>query len=91
LQQAEAEDLTQAVLIRFLQRSRNFHDEETRRFRGWLRAGAYAPYLDLLRSRGHDPCSNALVPPRSLLTALLVREARRLILDKPFPADGFAH
>lgn len=51
LQEADAEDVTQAVLMDFLRRSRGFQYDDSRRFRGWLRSVVHTSWCELMRSR----------------------------------------
>jgi RNA polymerase sigma-70 factor (ECF subfamily) len=48
LQQADAEDVTQGVLLRVAQRMRTFRYDPGRSFRAWLKKVAHDAWVDLL-------------------------------------------
>lgn len=52
LQQADAEDVTQAVLLRLAAKMRDFTYDPTRSFRAWLRTLTHHAWSDFLESRG---------------------------------------
>lgn len=50
LQEADAEDLTQSILLKLLRVMQTFEYDPTQRFRGWLRTVVQNAWHDLLRS-----------------------------------------
>ena len=51
LQDADAHDVAQSIMIHFLRRSESFEYDDSRRFRGWLRALAHSTWRDFLKRR----------------------------------------
>jgi RNA polymerase sigma factor (sigma-70 family) len=51
LQDADAQDVTQMVLIQFWRQIRRFEYDPSRRFRGWLRTLVHAAWCDLKQGR----------------------------------------
>jgi RNA polymerase sigma factor (sigma-70 family) len=49
LQDADAHDVTQSVLLQFLRKSRSFEYDDSRRFRGWLRALAHTSWCEFVK------------------------------------------
>src|SRR5262249_59980976 len=51
LQEADAEDVTQMVLVRLAQRMRGFAYDPQKSFRGWLRTLTRHPWSDFVEAR----------------------------------------
>src|SRR5262245_13182078 len=51
LQDADAEDVTQATLLRLAKAMQDFQYDSTQRFRGWLKTVAHHAWQDLVRVR----------------------------------------
>lgn len=51
LQEADAHDVTQTVLLQFLRRAERFEYDDSRRFRGWLRALAHSTWREYQKRR----------------------------------------
>ena len=51
LQDADAHDVTQSVLLRFMHRAERFDYDRSRRFRGWLRALTQSSCRDFVKRR----------------------------------------
>jgi RNA polymerase sigma factor (sigma-70 family) len=51
LQDADAQDVTQTILLRFLRRAEKFDYDRSRRFRGWLRALAHSTWYEFVKRR----------------------------------------
>jgi RNA polymerase sigma factor (sigma-70 family) len=51
LQDADAQDVTQTILLRFLRRAERFDYDHSRRFRGWLRALAHSTWHEFVKRR----------------------------------------
>src|SRR5262249_936053 len=53
LQDADAEDVTQNILMKLVQKIRTFAYDPSRSFRGWLKTVAYHAWRDFQVSRRH--------------------------------------
>src|SRR5262252_3336503 len=53
LQDADAEDVTQNILVKLIQKMRTFAYDPSRSFRGWLKTVAYRAWKDFEVSRRH--------------------------------------
>src|SRR5579875_3239459 len=51
LQEADAEDVTQMVLVRLVERMRTFHYDPSKSFRGWLRTLTKHAWSDFVEAR----------------------------------------
>jgi RNA polymerase sigma factor (sigma-70 family) len=88
LQEADARDVTQAVLLRFLNRAERFEYDKSRRFRGWLRALSHSLWREFLTRRrdwhqgigGDEPAEIDAVPARNDLAELIEAEYNRQAL-----------
>lgn len=56
LQDADAEDVTQEILVKLARKLRDFHYDPSRSFRGWLKTVAHHAWRDFVDSR---PCRGA--------------------------------
>src|ERR1700720_3945374 len=52
LQDADAEDVTQTVLLKLADKMKTFAYDPTRSFRGWLKTVAHHAWVDFQESRG---------------------------------------
>jgi RNA polymerase sigma factor (sigma-70 family) len=94
LQDADARDVTQAVLLRFFNRAEHFDYDRSRRFRGWLRALAQSSWREFVKSRrgenqgrggdGTGPVDWALARDEltELIDAEFNRQALRAAMDE---------
>jgi RNA polymerase sigma-70 factor (ECF subfamily) len=90
LQQADAEDLTQAVLVKLSAKLRTFTYDPARSFRAYLRALAHYAWCDLLESRKRTDAGSGDSAVRQLLETVeagadLVRQ-----LDEQFDREVLA-
>ena len=72
LQEADAEDVTQMVLVRLAQRMRAFAYDPSRSFRGWLRTLTRHAWSDFVHAAGR-PGRCTLPPPRPWRSPLTAR------------------
>jgi RNA polymerase sigma factor (sigma-70 family) len=91
LQEADAEDVTQDVLLRLAAKMRDFAYDSSRSFRGWLRTLAHHAWSDFLHDRkrsgrasGDSEAMRALeqIEARDDLTARLDEEFARALLEE---------
>jgi RNA polymerase sigma-70 factor (ECF subfamily) len=90
LQQADAQDVTQTVLLKLLRAVQSFHYDPARRFRGWLKTVTHHAWQDLVRSRrrgatgGAPPTAGALesVAAQDDLAARLEEAYEQGLLDQ---------
>ncbi len=91
LQEADAHDVTQSVLMRFLRRAGNFEYDPSRRFRGWLRALTHSTWCTYAerqgrwqQGRGGDDASRRieLIAARDDLSNLIEKEYAEELLRK---------
>src|SRR5947209_8306599 len=80
LQDADAEDVTQEVLVKLTQKLRGFAYDPSRSFRGWLKTVAHHAWRDLVDGRRHAGRGAGDDPVQDLLLTVEAREdlARRL-------------
>src|SRR4051812_25651175 len=77
LQDADAEDLTQTILMTLFRRLPDFAYDPSRSFRGWLKTVAYHAWSDFRRRRVPRPAADSLVAE-----AILTLEAREDLAQK---------
>jgi RNA polymerase sigma-70 factor (ECF subfamily) len=91
LQAADAEDVTQMVLVRLAEQMRTFAYDPARSFRGWLRTVTRNAWSDFIRARQHggrasgDPAaSDALdtLPAREDLVSRLAEQFDQEVLEE---------
>jgi RNA polymerase sigma-70 factor (ECF subfamily) len=80
LQDADAEDLTQDILVKLTQKLHVFAYDPSRSFRGWLRTVAHNTWRDFVVSRNHAQRAAGTSAVDELLLTLEAREdlARKL-------------
>jgi RNA polymerase sigma-70 factor (ECF subfamily) len=80
LQDADAEDVTQDILVKLTQTLRAFAYDPSRSFRGWLKTVAHHAWRDFADSRRHGQRGAGRSPVQALMLTLEAREdlARRL-------------
>jgi RNA polymerase sigma factor (sigma-70 family) len=86
LQDADAQDVTQAVLVRLAQRMPTFAYDQTRSFRGWLRTLTQHALSDFLKNRGRVARSGG-VEGESLLETLEARQTLVAALEEEFDQE----
>jgi RNA polymerase sigma-70 factor (ECF subfamily) len=91
LQDADAHDVTQDVLVYLSRRFENFEYDSTRRFRGWLRTLAHGSLCAFVKRRrqwnhgkGGDPADHAIemIAARDDLSDLIDEEHKRESLER---------
>lgn len=89
LQEADAEDVTQMVLVRLAQRMRTFEYDSAKSFRGWLRTLTRHAWSDFVearqrggRSSGGDDSVLQTLPAREDLVARLEEQFDRELLEE---------
>jgi len=92
LQDADAEDVTQATLLRLAKAMQDFQYDSNLRFRGWLRTVAHNVWQDLLRVR--RPVSLDALEPQNPLMTLTARDdlaqAIQAAFDREMLEQAFA-
>ena len=73
LQEADAQDVTQAVLVKLVQKMRTFEYDPTRRFRGYLKTLTHYAWCDFLEGRQRAAAGSG---DTQVLEALQTIEAR---------------
>jgi RNA polymerase sigma-70 factor (ECF subfamily) len=79
LQDADAEDVTQDILVKLTQKLRTFAYDPTRSFRGWLKTVAHHVWRDFSDSRRHTARAVGESQARELIFS---REARTELAQK---------
>ncbi len=84
LQEADAEDVTQNVLLRLAQKLRTFHYDSTRSFRGWLRTLTQHALSDFLEARGRSTVASGDSQILGILGTVEAREDMLARLEGEF-------
>jgi RNA polymerase sigma-70 factor (ECF subfamily) len=87
LQDADAEDVTQDILMKLTQRLRVFAYDPSRSFRGWLKTVAHHAWRDFADSRRHGQRSAGSSPVRELMLTLEAREDLARKLEEAFDLE----
>jgi RNA polymerase sigma-70 factor (ECF subfamily) len=74
LQEADAEDVTQTVLLKLADKMRNFAYDPKRSFRGWLMTLTHHAWSDFLKSRGKAGAGSGDSKVRERLESLQARD-----------------
>jgi RNA polymerase sigma-70 factor (ECF subfamily) len=74
LQDADAQDVTQIVLLKLAQRMKDFTYDPERSFRAWLKTVTHHAWQDYVRSRKTAPLAAGGAPARELLDSLVARD-----------------
>jgi RNA polymerase sigma-70 factor (ECF subfamily) len=86
LQDADAEDLTQDILVKLAQKLRHFAYDPSRSFRGWLKTVAHHAWRDFVDSRhGRAAAGDSRV--RELLETLEARDGLVQKLEEAFDLE----
>src|SRR5712672_2947663 len=87
LQDADAEDLTQTILLKLTQKLRAFAYDPSRSFRGWLRTVAHHAWRDFEDSRRHGQPVASDSRVQELLLSLEAREDLAQRLEEAFDLE----
>src|SRR5262249_25572624 len=82
MQDADAQDVTQAVLVRLAQRMPTFSYDGTRSFRGWLRTLTQHALSDFVKGRGSGDRDT-----ETFLQSLEAREDLLTVLEQEFDQE----
>src|SRR4051794_2228824 len=87
LQDADAEDVTQDILVRLSQKLRAFAYDPARSFRGWLRTVAHHAWRDFVDGRRHARPAAGDGQARELMLTLEAREDLARKLEEAFDLE----
>ena len=87
LQDADAEDVTQNILVKLTQKLRAFAYDPSRSFRGWLKTVAHHAWRDFEDSRRHVQPTAGDSQAQGLMLALEAREDLAQKLDEAFDLE----
>jgi RNA polymerase sigma-70 factor (ECF subfamily) len=87
LQDADAEDVTQNILVKLTQKLRAFAYDPSRSFRGWLRTVAHHTWRDFEESRRHAPSTAGESQVRELILTVAAREDLAQKLEEVFDLE----
>jgi RNA polymerase sigma-70 factor (ECF subfamily) len=87
LQEADAQDVTQNVLLRLAQKLRDFHYDPTRSFRAWLKTLTQRAWSDYVEARGRAGLGSGDSQVLRLLGSIEAREDLLARLDEEFDRE----
>jgi RNA polymerase sigma-70 factor (ECF subfamily) len=87
LQDADAEDVTQIILMKLSQKLRAFAYDPSRSFRGWLRTVAHHAWRDFEDARRHPRPAGGDGPVQEKLLSVEAREDLAQKLEKAFDLE----
>ena len=87
LQDADAEDVTQNILVKLVQKIRTFTYDPSRSFRGWLKTVAYHAWRDFQVSRHHARSTGDDGQVEELMLTLEAREDLAQKLEEAFDLE----
>jgi RNA polymerase sigma-70 factor (ECF subfamily) len=87
LQDADAEDVTQDILVKLTQKLRAFAYDPSRSFRGWLKTVAHHAWRDFAESRGHARRAAGTGQVQELMLTLEAREDLAQKLEEAFDLE----
>jgi RNA polymerase sigma-70 factor (ECF subfamily) len=87
LQDADAEDVTQDILVKLTQKLHAFVYDPSRSFRGWLKTVAHHAWRDFNDSRGHAQRAAGDSQVRELMLTLEAREDLAQKLEEAFDLE----
>jgi RNA polymerase sigma-70 factor (ECF subfamily) len=90
LQHADAEDVTQNVLLEIARKMRTFTYDPARSFRGWLRVLTHAAWCDLLESRKRRPAGSGDDRVQELLETVEARDQLVQRLEEEYESELLA-
>jgi RNA polymerase sigma factor (sigma-70 family) len=87
LQDSDAEDLTQEILVKLIAKLRAFAYDPSRSFRGWLKTVAHHAWRDFADSRRHAQRAAGSSQVQELMLTLEAREDLTQRLEKAFDLE----
>jgi RNA polymerase sigma-70 factor (ECF subfamily) len=87
LQDADAEDVTQDILVKLTQKLRAFAYDPSRSFRGWLKTVAHHAWRDFAESRRHTQRAAGTSQVEELMLTLEAREDLAQRLEAAFDRE----
>jgi RNA polymerase sigma-70 factor (ECF subfamily) len=84
LQDADAEDVTQDILVKLARKMRDFAYDPSSSFRGWLKTVAHHAWRDFVDSRRRKPAAGGDSQVQEMLQALEAREDLAERLEEAF-------
>jgi RNA polymerase sigma-70 factor (ECF subfamily) len=87
LQDADAQDVTQIVLLKLAQRMRDFTYDPRRSFRAWLKTVTHHAWLDFVESRRTSPLAAGGDEARERLVTLTARDDLARELEELFDLE----
>src|SRR5262249_117642 len=87
LQEADAQDVTQTVLLRLASRLQTFTYDPTQRFRGWLKTLTHHAWSDFLAARGPAAKGSGDSDVRRLLDTVEARDELTSRLQETFDQE----
>jgi RNA polymerase sigma-70 factor (ECF subfamily) len=87
LQDADAEDVTQDILVKLTQKLRAFSYDPSRSFRGWLKTVAHHAWRDFADSRRHDRRAAGASHLQELMLTVEAREDLACRLEEAFDLE----
>jgi RNA polymerase sigma-70 factor (ECF subfamily) len=87
LQDADAEDMTQNILVKLTQKLRTFSHEPSRSFRGWLKTVAHHAWRDFADSRCHAQPAAGDSQVQARMRTLEAREDLARQLEETFDLE----
>jgi RNA polymerase sigma factor (sigma-70 family) len=87
MQDADAQDVTQAVLLRLAKRLPTFSYDPTRSFRGWLRTLTHHALADFVKTRERGGRGSGDLETETFLQSLEARDDLLTVLEKEFDQE----
>jgi RNA polymerase sigma-70 factor (ECF subfamily) len=87
LQDADAEDVTQDILVKLIQKLRAFTYDPSRSFRGWLKTVTHHAWRDFADSRLHAQRASGTTQGQELMLSLEAREDLARKLEEAFDLE----
>jgi RNA polymerase sigma-70 factor (ECF subfamily) len=87
LQDADAQDVTQIVLLKLAQRMKDFTYDPNRSFRAWLKTVTHHAWQDYVDSRQTAPLATGGDPDEERLASIMARDDLSTELERLFDLD----
>lgn len=89
LQQADAEDVTQSVLVKLAAKMRDFEYDPSRSFRAWLKTLAHHAWTDFVEARGRPGAGTGDSRVLEQLKTVAARDDLAVHLEEEFDRELF--